>query len=300
MIARLGTFSLRRDWAVALAIAVIILGAGASAINDARATSIACMMMLIIGLPHGALDMAMLRRGAAITQLLKVAGYVAAATAMFAVWRAAPVAGLAIFYAISTLHFAQDWEEACDPFLAYALALAMLSAPALSHGSALKDVFVILTADARAALIVDVLVLAAPIAIAVALVGLVTMRLARRRVEGLCTLGAMLLLPPVMGFAVFFCLFHSPRHFREGWATLRPERPRSTALWVAATTVAGLGVAAVIYVALETPDVPATVFKTSMMTLSVLTVPHMLLAIMQHDWGERIDMEGDRLRRPYR
>ncbi len=197
---------------------------------------------------------------------------------MFSVWWISPLAGLAVFYLFSIAHFAHDWDEAQQPFFAHAIAVALLSAPALSHAIALKGLFVALTGDPRATLLVDVLILIAPVATIVALVGLATMDAAQRKVEGICALAAMFVLPPVIGFAVFFCLFHSPRHFREGWAALGPNVLPSISVRVAAMTVAGFGIAALIYAATGSLNIPSSLFVTGMMTLSVLTVPHMLLA----------------------
>ena len=96
----------------------------------------------------------------------------------------------------------------------------------------------------------------------------------------------MLILPPVIGFAVFFGLFHSPRHFREGWAALGSDIQPGTTIRVAGTTLAGLGIAAMIYAVNERLSLPTGLLAASMMTLSVLTVPHMLLqTIMERTNG---------------
>lgn len=277
MIARSGPFSFERGGAIAVALAIMLLGMNTAALSGAWATSLACALLLVCGLPHGALDIATMRRAAPTAQLPVVGAYLGAAASMFAVWWASPLAGLAVFYTVSIVHFADDWEQEHQPFFGHAIALALLSAPTFLHADVLAGLFVALTSDARAALLVDILMLAAPVAIAVALVGLATMGSARRSVEGICALMAMLILPPVIGFAVFFCLFHSPRHFREGWAALGSNVPPGTSARVAGMTLAGFGIAALIYAVNGKLGVPASLFEASMMTLSVLTVPHMLL-----------------------
>ena len=256
----------------------MVLGTATTAFSGAWVTSLVCVLVLVVGLPHGALDIATIRRAAPTAQLAVVGAYLAAAAAMLAVWLISPLAGLAAFYMVSIAHFADDWDKEGQPFFAHAIALALLSAPTFLHADGLRDLFVALTGDARAALLVDLLILAAPVALLVALVGLAAMGAGRRSAEGCCALAAMLVLPPVIGFAVFFCLFHSPRHFREGWAALGPNVQLGTALRIAAMTLAGFGIAALIYAGNGYRGVPAGMFEASMMTLSVLTVPHMLLA----------------------
>ena len=247
-------------------------------LNAGWMTSLACLIMIVVGLPHGALDITAIRRVAPQAQFPVVAAYLTAAAAMFAVWWVSPLVGLGVFYLIAIAHFAHDWDEAGQPFLAHAIALALLSAPALTHTLALQGLFVALTGDPNAGLLVDALILVAPVAIGVATVGLATMGLSRQCVEGVCALIAMITLPPVIGFAIFFCLFHSPRHFREGWAALGPDVQAGTWVRIVAMTFAGIGIATLIFAVLGTPSMPVALFQTSMMTLSVLTVPHMLLA----------------------
>ena len=255
-----------------------MLGSSTEALSGGWVTSLACGLLLVVGLPHGALDIATIRRAAPTAQLGIVAAYLGAAAATLAVWWASPLAGLATFYTVSVAHFADDWDKQSQPFFGYAIALSILSAPTFLHADALRDLFFALTNDARAALLVDLLITAAPVATAVALVGLAAMGAGRRSAEGFCALAAMLFLPPVTGFAVFFCLFHSPRHFREGWAAIGTDVRPATSLRIAAMTAAGFGITALIYAANSFRGVPAGLFEASMMTLSALTVPHMLLA----------------------
>ena len=278
--ARPGSFFIARHGSATVAVILVVLGLNSASLSGPLATSVACVLLLVVGLPHGALDIAAIRRAAPTAQLPIVCMYLAAAVAMLAVWWISPLAGLAIFYVVSIAHFADDWCEAVQPFFAHAIALALLAAPTVLHAQPLKALFVALTGDERAAFLVDILTLTAPVASAIALVGLASMNEVRQQAETICALMAMVILPPIAGFAVFFCLFHSPRHFREGWAALGPNVQRSTTLRIAAMTAGGFGVAAIIYAAIERPSVPASLFVTSMMTLSALTVPHMLLAAL--------------------
>ena len=277
LIARPGRFSFERGGALVIAAVIIGLGTATAALGAGGVTSLACGLLLVVGLPHGALDIAEVRAAKVATQLAVIGAYLAAATTMFAVWMVSPLAGLAAFYAVAIAHFAEDWDQADQAFFGHAIAVALLAAPVVLHTDELRALFVTLTNDPRAALLVDFLILAAPVAIAVALVGLATVNYRRRSAEWICALAAMLVLPPVPGFAVFFCLFHSPRHFREGWAKLEPQVQPGAPAWIAAMTVAGFGIAALIFMANSWRGVPAGLLAASMMTLAVLTVPHMLL-----------------------
>ena len=276
--ARPSHFSFDYGGALVIAVAVMVIGVGTAVLSEVWVTSLTCGLLLVVGLPHGALDIATIRRAAPSAQFKIITAYLGAASAMLAVWWASPLVGLAVFYTVSVAHFADDWDPQSQPFFSYAISLALLSAPTFFHADDLRGLFVALTNDLRAAVLVDLLIIAAPVAVAVALVGLAQLGSGRRSAEGFCALAAMLILPPVIGFAVFFCLFHSPRHFREGWSSLGPNVQLGTAVQIAAVTFAGFGIAASIYAVNAFRGAPAGLFEASMMTLSVLTVPHMLLA----------------------
>ena len=278
LIARLGYFSFEHGGALVIALTTIVLGSATAALSGAWVTSLACGLLLIVGLPHGALDIVTIRRAAPTEQFAVVGYYFAAAAAMFAIWWIFPLTSLAAFYVVSIVHFSHDWNNEHQQFFRHAIAVALFSAPTFLHAEVLRHLFVALTIDARATLMVDILILVAPVAIAVAVVGLAAMRDRRRSAEGFCALVAMVFLPPVVGFAVFFCLFHSPRHFRDGWAAISCNVRPVTSVQIVGMTIAGFGIAASIYAANSFRAVPAGLFEASMMTLSVLTVPHMLLA----------------------
>ncbi len=251
MSARPGPLLSEWDGAVAVAMTIIMLGVTTAVFSSTWATGLACVLLLVCGLPHGALDIGTMRRVAPAAQLTAVGAYLGAAMAMFVVWWASPLVGLIVFYAVAVIHFAHDWKSERQPFFGHAFSTALLSAPTLLQADVLAGLFVDLTGDPRAALLVDILMLAAPVAIAVALVGLSTMRSSQQSVEGICCLAAMLVLPPVIGFAVFFGLFHSPRHFRDGWAALGSNIQPGTTVRVAGMTLAGFGIAAMIYVSMR-------------------------------------------------
>jgi Brp/Blh family beta-carotene 15,15'-monooxygenase len=87
----------------------------------------------------------------------------------------------------------------------------------------------------------------------------------------------MTVLPPVFGFALYFCLLHSPRHFSGALQTLSWHRVGQWIAVVAPLTLAALGLAAVIYRLELRPSISDQIVAASFMTLAVVTVPHMLV-----------------------
>ena len=275
--------------------------------NTPALTVAASLALLVFGLPHGAFDLALLRRAAgtsfrAGSSLAVIALYLGCAAAMYLAWRVGTVFALAGFLVMAVAHFAEDWE-ACDfRFIAGGIAAAIVSAPSILHADQLRSLFVLLTGDAAAAFLVDMQLLMAPAAIAVAFIGWVVLWQTGRRalaVSASCALAATLLLPPVPGFALFFCLVHSPMQFRQHAALLGLRGFQQWGSIVVPLSLAGLGIAAAVFIENDGRSIPANLFATSFMTLSILTVPHMLMPrivafFFSRNAGFSEDGEGER------
>jgi beta-carotene 15,15'-dioxygenase len=272
-------------WGVASIVAVIValwLGERQPSTLGSDATTPLCLALLVFGLPHGSLDIAAIRHSARLGRSQVVATvllYLGLAAAMYIMWHFAPVLALASFFAIASVHFAEDWADRLPPFFAVGTAVAVLTAPALLHHQPVADIFVLLTGQQGAMTIADLSALVAPVALIATVTGIGLMirdGLAMRALETGAAIGGMVLLPPIMGFAIFFCLVHSPKHF----AAVRAEvsgavhAPDREAVLL---TCAALGIAALIYATQGTIKVETKAIVACFVTLSVLTVPHMLV-----------------------
>ena len=271
--------------AAALALLAGVQAAGTS-LTGAATSMAACAAILVLGLPHGALDWELLREaaGRSRAQLARaLLLYVAIAAAMLVGWLASSVLALALFLLAAIVHFAEDWSEdgrGRPSFPALAMGTALLAAPALTHRVEVRALFASLARTPRAEALADLLALAAPIAL---LLGVATLaRLWRggardAALAGACSLAALLILPPLVGFALFFCLCHSPLHLRAALAERRDGRALASVAWL---TLAGLGVCAGVYAVFAGGAVSARLADASFITLSVLTAPHMLVPLI--------------------
>ncbi len=280
--------------AVVLTIAVALTGiayAAGAPLAAGGPTVAACLALLLVGLPHGALDIELLKRGTALAEgkaggigsvgLLLLA-YLGLAGAMLLLWRAAPVLALVAFLLTAVAHFGEDWAEADQPALALGTAAALLCAPALTHHDQLAAVFQQLCGTMRAASIADGMLMLAPVALAIAAVTVLRLVTLGRTAQGVATvavLTAMVTLPPVIGFALFFCVHHSPRHLRDAWRSLARRRVALSKIGRAtvSVTVAALGIAALLYATEFRVELAARTIAAAFTTLSILTVPHMAL-----------------------
>ena len=279
--------------ACALASAVAISVAGVP-LGGPAATGLACFAILILGLPHGALDLALIRREGTrgprgLVPLIAL--YLACAAATWAVWRIAPIAALGLFLAIATAHFAEDWAETGSSLLSFTLAGSLLAAPALLHRLALRQIFAALTGREEAAVVADLLLLMAPTAFVGALAGLYALVRAGRgdlAAVAALSLAGLIALPPAVGFVFFFGLCHSPRHFGEALRTLSRRRLRQWGPIALPTTLGALAIGVLLYrqAPLGAPDMKLA--SATFMLLSVLTTPHMLTPLLSRGrWMHR-------------
>jgi Brp/Blh family beta-carotene 15,15'-monooxygenase len=267
--------------ALSATVALLVAAAAGLPLSGVTALVAGCAAILVFGLPHGALDIELIRRHGTSrhgrTTILVV--YLGIACITTVAWLIAPVAALSGFIVIAIIHFAEDWEAMRSRFLATGMAVALIAAPVMLHRGEVAAIFVALTHAPAAARLSDGLLLVAPVALAVAVVGILAMIAARRftaAAAATASLVALLALPPVAGFAVFFCLFHSPRHFVGALQATQLWRAARWLPVVVPVTGAALAIVTGVYLIHGGLGVPQRLTAATFMALSILTVPHML------------------------
>ena len=245
-------------------------------------TGLAVSAILVFGLPHGALDIALLRRAGLAGRgriVIAITTYLAVAATTFALWTAAPMLALAGFLVIGIAHFAEDWTARLGHFFAIGIATALITGPALVHGETATELFEMLGAGTSAATLVDAMTLVAPVGVLVAGVGIFMLhRHGDQREAGATAISvlAMIFLTPLAGFVIYFCFLHSPKNYARARAELGlagAAVARRDTVWL---SLAALGMAVAIAMQMDgsTPD--ERWLHAGFVTLSVLTVPHML------------------------
>ena len=253
-------------------VALAVAGEGVNLGSNA-ATILCCIAILLLGLPHGALDLVALLDARSTARAVAV--YLALAGAMAALWWAAPGVALLTFFAIAVGHFGEDWPG--PGVVAHGAALALLAAPLLFHRGEIDTLFAIIVGPRAILPLADSLLLVAPVAIAAGLTGCALLWSAGHRIlaaSSVASLVGMIMLPPLAGFALSFGLFHSPRHFARGLAEIGarpwqlPVVAASGAALLPGIVVGLLGPPGLLY---------AGVIRSTFVILSVLTVPHMMM-----------------------
>ena len=250
---------------------------------------LALLGVVFIGLPHGAMDGALAvhlgwmgrpKRTAAFLLM-----YVGLAGLVVATWAVAPVLSFIVFLAISTYHFgrgdAASGVHGRVTVESIARGGLVIGGISQFHRVEANDVFLtIVGADTAGVwLFLDALVLLA----AVCLMEAMLFKRGQERTAFGLEIGALSLLfmavPPLVGFAVYFCFVHSLRHFSSMRSLLRStvssfRITQTTVVFSLLTWAVGL---MVLMHQSTSIGVEPALLKVVFIGLAALTVPHMLL-----------------------
>lgn len=270
--------------AAALLIGVTLLGVP---LDQPAAVAVATIVFIGGGLPHGAYDIALLRRSVALDRIgqgLAVGGYVAIALLMAFLWMSVPLVALILFLVAAAVHFGEDWPMLQEPLLRVAAGAAVIAAATIGHPAEVAALFVAMS-DPRAAVIAQIVTAAAPVALLVTAVGIaVAWRDGSRDWAAAMALCLVLLvvLPPVAGFALFFVFLHSPRHLtltRTLLSDMTRARWLATGALLSGLTILGWWALRAMAPARFDPTLVAQAFQL----LASVAVPHLMLS----RWLER-------------
>ena len=246
--------------------------------------------IVLIGLPHGALDGAVAMHLGIVQRFSDLARfvilYVALAALVVVTWTVAPSISLILFLTISMLHFGAGDVKNGQGSLGFTEALAHggLAIVGISqfHRGEVNQIFAYLTNQDTATvwLAIDILTVGVIAAIITCVVQ------ASKNPKWAATVLELLLLgiiyaiaPPLLGFAIYFCCIHSARHFRKIYATIREtvasDNIKNQAILFTVISWIGAGIA--FWMFADFADPGPTILRITFIGLAALTVPHMIL-----------------------
>jgi len=251
---------------------------------------LALAAVVVIGLPHGALDGAIAmhlgfsRKPMIFMRFLLL--YVAMAGLVVGVWMLAPTISLMLFLLISMLHFGAGdarhgtgWLRTVEIIAHGGLVIVGISQ---LHHPEVDVIFGYLT-GADTALVwqaLDVMTVIVGLATVICIGQGLWYRRWRSTALELVALGVLFAMtPPLVGFAVYFCLVHSARHVAGIIGSLRREMSRvalvnqAAILTVASWAVGGLA----LWWFADQADPEPMLMRVIFIGLAALTVPHMIL-----------------------
>jgi Brp/Blh family beta-carotene 15,15'-monooxygenase len=241
------------------------------------------LLVVLLGLPHGALDpwvaesMGLCQTRA--QTVIFTLGYLSMAALVVLLWLWFPASSLLFFLIISAWHFSGDWAKTMGRPARWWAGAALLLMPIAFHTTTVAEIFTHLSGPGGATL-AHALALPVPwlLAAMAAITGLALWRGQWQvAMEYVLLLGLAYVTPPLVYFAIYFSLLHSPRHLLGLWrqAPLGEQGRliRMLVVYTAATLLLALPLWW-LWVALPTESI---VLRLVFIGLAAVTVPHMIL-----------------------
>lgn len=263
---------------------------------------IAIAAILLIGVPHGGLDGAVARRvgwpSGTGPWILFHLTYLLLAASVAGLWWLYPLPSLIFFLLISALHFgssdirpisAPASKEAWLPLIAHG-GLVVIAIPALKS-SAVEPLFAVLVgADNSLWLLQQIQQLLLPWVACLFAYGIYSIYQPRWR-GALLNLALLIalayLLPPLVSFALYFCLWHSRGHMQRIWRSIAADQRRRSAIEAITYSLLAYAAAAIYFALQATNEVAPALIQLTFIGLAALTVPHMLLVDFIHGHREQ-------------
>jgi Brp/Blh family beta-carotene 15,15'-monooxygenase len=270
--------------------------------------TILALAVVIFGLPHGALDLALVQgasRGSRTALVGAAVLYLMASGLVVMVWITAPVATLLGFLAIAVIHFGLGDTEDLHGLQRAVEIVARGGfagiAPLVFHPQTTRDLFALLVGPAATTQLDAALaVMTTPATwlwlacLIIALAWRTTQRAPgwiSAVMELLLTTAIFAVFHPLAAFLLYFCFVHSVRHIADLGAARFPDSAARARRWLlleslpftAATVALGM-VAWFVFAGSATFD--EAMMRLVFWGLSALTVPHMILTAWWHGRGD--------------
>ena len=266
-----------------LAVVITSLSLFLSNFDDNFNLMFLALLIVIFGMPHGALDTLFAKKLFDLSQLKKwpkfVFNYLIISVAVISFWLLAPTLFLLCFLVISIAHFADDLVAGTPKLSRIMYGGIIIFLPALLHASELARLYAYLVDIEHAKRIAT----ASHYIAFLWLAGLLLMMVQLSRtniVSCLETSGIIVLAiftPPLLAFTVYFCAMHSLRHLLRSINFLTHTSKITIFAALTIPTLIVFVVMVIVWVNITPLLLDANLIKLVFVTLAALTVPHMML-----------------------
>jgi Brp/Blh family beta-carotene 15,15'-monooxygenase len=246
------------------------------------------VVVIVLGLPHGALDPWIAEtiglQPSRQQSLAFIFIYFSIAATVVLVWIWLPVASLLMFLCMSAWHFSGDWERDVSRPVRICAGALLLLMPIGWHTQNVAMIFSHLSGEGGSALAYT-LALPAWLLATTMLILIVSAAWQKKwyfALECSSLLCLAYVATPLIYFALYFCVLHSPRHLTGVWrrahANQRPRLLRMILTYTLATVML-LGMLGWLWSGLP---LDSLMLRLIFIGLAAVTVPHMLLLAIAH------------------
>ena len=246
--------------------------------------------IVMIGLPHGALDGAVAMHIGLVKKLSNLIkfmlAYISLAVFVVIVWMFFPTFSLIAFLSISLLHFGYGDAKNGEGVTKFAEAVAhgglVIVGISQFHRGEVDEIFYYLIKQDTSTIWLAMNIASIGVIAAIATCLLQTskdIKWSSTTLELLLVGVVIAIAPPLLGFSIYFCLIHSARHFSRIYRMIK-QNVANTAIKTQAIlfTVACWLAAVVAFVQFaDFSDPGPTILRIIFIGLAALTVPHMIL-----------------------
>ena len=246
--------------------------------------------IVMIGLPHGALDGAVAMHIGLVKKLSNLIkfmlGYIALAVFVVIVWIFFPTLSLIAFLGISLLHFGYGDAKNGEGFTKFAEAVAhgglVIVGISQFHRGEVNEIFYYLIKQDTSIIWLAMNIASIGVIAAIAtclLQNAKDVKWSSTTLELLLVGVVIAIAPPLLGFSIYFCLIHSARHFSRIYRMIKQNVANKTIKTQAILFTIACWLAAVIAFVLfaDFSDPGPTILRIIFIGLAALTVPHMVL-----------------------
>ena len=235
---------------------------------------------MLLGVPHGAFDPIIADRLGWLSSSSRLVmfylGYLLVTVLVFFIWPILPMMSLFGFLLVSVYHFSQDFKVR-SALGRFSYGTLILTIPVVLHSLRVEELFDHLLFGQSSKLLIAIMMVTFAISFVVLLFSF--KNYSKKQLIELTAIVLMgLLLDPLVYFALFFCLLHSPRHIKHEWDLL-PIHKQKISLMIGTGVIIATYILAVIaanHLNLSLSDVSGF-FTIVFIGLAALTYPHMFL-----------------------
>lgn len=242
--------------------------------------TLALVTIMIFGVPHGAIDLTLAKRAGFVSSpsrtFIFLAGYSGLALFFIAFWYVFPIIGLILFLTISAFHFGRaDAVHFGAPYDAFFYGAFPLIFIPLAHPSDVENLFSILTnREISAHVYFRVL---GGIWLLFFLLRAAQARIPSEALVNMLVLTtSFILFSALWGFTIYFCFFHSRRHFIRVWNEVRLTRWRD---WRDSVFLALITTIFIVIIASaeNQPQFEISLLRALFIAIFALTIPHIII-----------------------
>jgi len=265
--------------AIAASLLVALLSLGMSPHLNPTMLLGALSLVVILGVPHGSLDVLFARQTYQLAHMTKwikfLSLYMASCLLIIALWMLAPGFFFVAFLILSAIHFSDDINLPGHQLLKLSYGFAIISLPSLMNGNELTNLYgMIVDAELAQQIVLISKYVSLFLLPALLLLFYINKVNFRSQLEITSISILFLLATPILAFTIYFCLMHSARHLVRSRFFLEAFQRQQFIYALILPTIAVIIMGFGIWHFKLAPSFERDLIQIIFVGLAALTVPH--------------------------